>query len=89
MTDISPQEVRTDDLEGLDLTALDLLQRQLLGGRNDFDELSEDELTRFLAICNRMRLAGRPASKPAKDGGTKKKAIKAEPPSISDLLNSM
>lgn len=76
------------DLEGLDLTQLDLLRSQLMGDRNSFDALNEEELERWLAINAKMRLVGRVASKPAANGGRKRKSSDPEL-SLDTLLGQM
>lgn len=73
------------DLEGLTLDELDAMRAKLLGGRNDFDELTEDELERFVAINAKMRLTARVASKPAANGGRKAKSSAPEK-SLDELL---
>lgn len=85
MPEIEPP--KNIDLEGLDLLALDAERARLLGDRTTFDELSEEEIERYIAINARMRLTGRTASKPAANGGTKSK--RGPERSLEDILSSI
>lgn len=76
------------ELEGKTLLELDALRVSLLGDRTSFDELSEDDIMKYIAICARMRLAGRTASKPAANGGRKKKEKEPEK-DLDELLRGI
>lgn len=68
---IVQQAPKFPELEGMTFDQLDAERARLLGGRNDFDELSEIELERYIAINQRLRLSVRTASKPKANGGAR------------------
>jgi hypothetical protein len=75
------------ELEGKTVAELDAMMQELMKGKSNFDEMSEDDTMRYIAICNRLRVTARTASKPSAAGGSSalKKRIRDERP-LSDLL---
>lgn len=71
---MSDTSLMTSELEGKSLSELDEMRQRLIGNRNSMDEMTEEELLRFIAICNALKLTSRPASKPAANGGRKRTA---------------
>lgn len=93
MSDINPLVTSASPpLEGASLNELEVMRQQLLFGKASFDEMTEAEVERYIAICAATRLAGRQAAKPAGAGGsteTKKRAARtpaAPPRSLADIM---
>lgn len=87
MPDMNTVDPMTCELEGLSLMELDTLRQRIMGGK-EFDELTEAQIERWIAVNNRCRQAGRTASKPAGNGGPKTKRVAADT-NIDDLLGGM